>query len=404
MKKLQLPYGVQDYLPKECFNKKIVEEKLSKLFYLHGFEQVQTTSLEYFDTFSEVLDNDNLNHMFKMTDNDGRLLVLRPDITVQICRLVASKYDVSKVNKFYYVANSFEYLPNKSTARNREFEQVGIEVLGKSGDAGDLDILTLAIEGMLSAGLSDFLIEIGNIKFMKGLLQEGGINDSDGKQLRRLVNNKDMLGVEMFLQERNLSEDFISKFLFLPALFGDESVLTKAQTVCSNELCLSAINNLKYIINGLKKRKLDKYVSIDLGMVQGEYYTGMILRGVAKNFGVSLLDGGRYDNLGDSFNAPMEAVGFAIGAKRLLMALESQNKLVELERCDYAYISDDTQPDFEYEEVCKLRKEGKRVTKYYYANEIELEKYCLQNKILNAFKIVGRKKITLPRVTLLQSL
>lgn len=379
-------------MPQECYNKKIVEDKLSKVFTLHGFSMVQTSSLEYFDLFNEIFDSKNINRMFKMTDNDGGLLVLRPDITLQICRMVATKFDINQINKLYYVENSFEYLPNTSTARSREFEQAGIEMLGKSGFAGDLEILTAAIEGFKACGLEDFLLEIGQVQFFNGLMQEGGVNSEDAKILRGLVNKKDMLGVELFLQNRNLKSEFIKKFLLLPTLFGDESILEKAKNMCSNDTSLKAIDNICYLVSHLKERGLDKYISIDLGMLQGDYYSGLVVRGVAKNLGLSILDGGRYDNLCNALNAPMEAVGFAIGVKRLLIALENQNKLEGLKAIDYAYISDDKFGDFEYETVKNLREGGKTVTKCFLQNGSELAQYCVKNNIAGAFEIAGQTR------------
>ena len=141
MKKFQLPYGVQDYLPQECYNKELVEKKLSEVFYKSGYERVETSALEYFDLFDGILPPSAINKMFKMTDSDGSLLVLRPDTTLQICRMAAGNLDTGEINRLYYCENSFEFLTDNSTARTREFAQVGVELLGNTGIDGDIEII-----------------------------------------------------------------------------------------------------------------------------------------------------------------------------------------------------------------------------------------------------------------------
>lgn len=398
MKRFQLPFGVQDYLPNECYNKTRIEAGLAKLFSLNGYDRVETPTLEYYDLFRDAVDPDSINKMFKMTDIDGSLLVLRPDTTVQICRMAATRLDLSHVNRLFYIENSFEYLPNTSTSRTREFSQAGVELLGKTGIEGDLEIVRLAIEGMLAAGLDDFLIEIGQVQFFKGLMKEYGLSREDAKALGGLINNKDMLGVELFLQKKNLQQDFISKFLMLPTLFGDISVLDKAEKLCQNPLCLEACDNLRKLVGKLTELKLDRYISIDLGMVQGvNYYSGVVIRGVSKNLGVSLLDGGRYDTLSESFHQQCDAVGFAIGIKRLLIALENRDKLVAAPPAHCAYIADGADAVFENEWASELRKSGKRVVKCFFETAAELKNYCKKTRIPRACAI---KKSTVTDITL----
>lgn len=393
MTNVQLPYGFQDYMPDECYNKILLENKLSEVFSLHGFDRVETPTIEYYDIYNGVLDSASIKKIFKMTDVDGNLIVLRPDTTLQIARMAATKLDLNFVNKLFYVANSFEYLTSSSSARTREFAQVGVEMLGSSGIEGDIECITLSIEALKKVQLDDFLLEIGNVEFFNGLMEQAGLEALAAKELRRLVNNKDMLGVEMFLRSKDVKSDFIDAFLLLPTLFGDISVLDKAEALCKNETGKAALNNMRKIMKRLEALGLDKYVSIDLGMLRGNYYTGIIMRGVVKNLGVSILDGGRYDTLGDSFGQSMQAVGFAIGMKRLLIALDNQNKLKASAPCDYAFISDSEDEKFEYEILTGLRQKGKRVTKLFNKDKIQLVEYAKQKCIKNAFMLIKGKRI-----------
>lgn len=391
MKKLQLPFGVQDYMPQECYQKNLVQERLATVFLRHGFRRVDTPAIEYFDVYDEVLGRNTVNKTFKMTDSDGSLLMLRFDPTLQICRMAATKLGAEQIEKVFYIANSYEYIPDSGTARSREFAQTGVELLGSCGSAGDTEAIVVAIESLLGAGLTDFLLEIGQVDYFNGIVCEAGMCDEDAKELRVLINKKDMLGVEMFLRGKNVNEKFMTQFLQLPTLFGDEDVLARAREGVANQRSLRALDNLQQVYAALRAMRLDKYVSVDLGLLRGEYYTGLVLKGITRNLGVPILDGGRYDALCASFGKPMPAIGFSIGVKRLLVALEKEGKLSHGGDVDCAYISDGKDVGFEYSYVREMRSRGLSVEKRFGGDKKALVAYCRHCGIRSAIVIEGNK-------------
>ena len=397
MKKFRLPYGVQDYLPEESYQKSCLEEMLAGVFYNAGFEKVETGALEYYDLYDGVSGSDGINHMFKLTDSDGSLLVLRPDITLQISRMAATKLS-GGLNKLYYIENSYEFLSdtNVQSARTREFAQVGIEILGKSGLAGDIEAVVLAIEALRASGLNDFLIEIGHIDFVRGILKNSGLNKSETIELMRCINLKDALGTEMMLGNKKLSTEAATVIKSINSLYGDECVLFEAEKLTQNSVSRAAIQNLREIITAIKAIGYDKYVSVDLGLLKGDYYSGLVIRGLSKDFGVSILDGGRYDELGAAFGKPTESVGFAIGTKRLLTALGKQNPAIKLRMCDYAYINQEGFSVEEFKRISELRGQNIRAVKLFGIDKNQLVAHCKKNGIKKAivFLKTGAEEIT----------
>ncbi len=391
MKNLQLPFGVQDYMPQECYNKNSVQDKLCAVFALHGLSRVSVPAIEYFDVYGEVLSRSALNKTFKMTDIDGSLLMLRADPTLQICRMAASKLNSENIKKVYYIENSYEYISDPTAVRSREFPQAGVEILGDSGSACDAEALIIAIESLLGAGLEDFMLEIGQVDYFNGIALQSGFCEKDAAELRLLINRKDMLGIEMFLNGKNVSSEFRSQFMLLPTLFGDTEILKKARADISNEKSLRALDNLEDVMSVLKAAKLDKYVSIDLGLLRGEYYTGIVVKGLYSRLGVPILDGGRYDKLCDAFGVSLPAVGFSVGVKRLLTALEKEGKLLACKPADCAYISDGDNAEFEYSYISELRKKGLSVEKCFFKTEKQLIDYCNAKNIDCAAIICGGK-------------
>lgn len=395
MKKFRQPFGVVDYLPNECYNKEVLEQKISGVFYGAGFDKVKTGALEYYDLYDESLSIERKKRLFKLMDTDGSLLVLRPDITMQIGRMVATKLDKDSVHKLYYNENSYEYLPDslRQSARSREFQQIGIEILGSDNVCADIEAVILAIKSLLECGLTDFLIEIGNIDFFNGLLAESGLSTTDAKNLKKLTNSKDTLGAELFLQDKKISQSTKNALLSLGSLYGDKAVLDKADKITSNKISKNALANLRDIIVAVEKAGYSKYVSVDLGLLKGGYYSGFVMRGVVKNVGSSILDGGRYNSFADSVgdNKFVCGVGFAIGTKRLLVALERQQSLLQYPVCDFAYINVDGFSELENKTISELNKKGKRAVKQYFASKTQLLEYCKKHKIANAIVFSGNK-------------
>jgi len=277
------------------------------------------------------------------------------------------------------------------TARTREFAQVGVEILGKSGVQGDIEAVLLAIEALRAAGLTDFLIDIGHIDFFYGILSGLGLTEPETADLKRCIGLKDAFGTEALLSDKKMPEENRRAFKSLSALYGGAEALDEAERLAFNPTMRSAVGRLREIVGALKSVGYEQYVSVDFGLLKDGYYSGFVMRGLAKNLGVSILDGGRYDFLGDVFGKPHEAVGFAIGVKRLLIALEKQGSAQKPPPCDYAYINLDGFSADEFERIDNLRKEGKRMVKLYSSNEEQLRAYCTMNKIKAALVFNGAK-------------
>ncbi len=391
IKKLKLPYGFQDFLPDECYNKNLLELKLSDLYKNYGYLKIETPTVEYYDTFHDVYRPEKLKKMFKLTDSDGSLLALRPDITLQICRM-SSGLDSNYAQRLFYCENSFEYSDSHDTARSREFAQIGVELLGNSGSDGEAEIVSLAIESFLCAGLERFTVEIGDNRFFKSLIADSGLNKAETDELTELINKKDALGTEMFLQRKEIPDELSYILLRLPSLFGKENVFSQAKSMTSNNCAKSAVDHIEKLYNTLKKKGYEKYISVDLGMLNGlDYYSGLVIKGYSESLGLCLLDGGRYDGICPSFGFESGAVGFAIGTKRLLFAMDKLGKLKKTPPFDIVYISDNSNEALEKNYCDTLRSNGKIVVRQFMKDESELIEYCAQYDVKNFFAIKNGK-------------
>lgn len=330
--KFYIPEGVQDILSEECVQKREVEKITRQVFKSCGFMEIEPPSIEFYDVFSGKLGSIEQENMFKFFDQQGRILVLRPDMTTSIARIASTKLreDIFPV-RFSYIGNVFRFDEQVSAKlKQREFTQAGVEILGYQGPEADAEVISTVIEAIRQTGLESFQIEIGQIEFFKGLMEQARFSDEETEKIRILIENKDYFGIEMAIKDRDIDQELKNSIMKLPQMFGEIGLVDKIYDGIKNERSQKALDNLREICSILKEYGFEKYISIDLGMVQSiNYYTGMIFKGLTHGVGFSICGGGRYDKLTSDFGKEIPATGGAIGINRLMLALDRQKIKLE---------------------------------------------------------------------------
>ncbi|MBU3191475.1 ATP phosphoribosyltransferase regulatory subunit [Clostridium bowmanii] len=325
--KRNIPEGSRDILFEDCSNKIKIINTLRKLYIKSGFLEVISPTLEFYDVFQ----GDNLSieqeRMYKIFDNAGRILVLRPDMTMPIARIVATKLKDSLYPlRICYSGNIFRMNENWD-GKVSETTQSGIEIIGSEGAKSDAEVIITAIKALLAIGVQKFELEIGQAEFFKGLVEGIDLSEDEMEKLRGLVENKNFGALRQFIEERKgiLGTKNLEALKKLPELFGNIEILDKARMLTQNKRAQSAIDTIETIYKRIESVGLGDYISIDLGMVQHiDYYTGIIFKGYSSKVGTTIISGGRYDNLISKFGETKPAVGFAIDVDNILSVLEKQ--------------------------------------------------------------------------------
>jgi len=183
------------------------------------------------------------------------------------------------------------------------------------------------VEALRAAGIRDFLIELGQVKFVSGFLEEAGLTAQQCAAVRDMMAHKNALDMQLYLDRLSIEADVSRRLMRLPQLFGDAAVLDEAEQLTKSPKCLRAIAHLRQVLSILQDYGCADCVSIDLGLTQqANYYSGVVFHGLAAELGQPLLSGGRYDGLPAQFGRPMPATGFALSLKLTLMALERQGE------------------------------------------------------------------------------
>lgn len=320
------PDGVSDMLPEECRTKRALEQKLRKLFAAGGYSEVETPGIEFFDVYASgnFVSQENL---YKLSDQDGRILSLRYDGTIPVARLAATVFrDAPPPLRLSYIENMYRF-SESGGGRQREFCQAGVELLGLSSTQADAEVIALAISSALKIGITDLQISIGQSEFFKGLMEEWDIPMEDAEEISRHIDQKDTVALEKAADRYGLSASAKETLMLIPALFGTYDTLDTFAERVSNQRAKAALQNVREILDILDDYGYTKYVSVDLGMLRSlDYYTGMIFKGFTYEVGFPIISGGRYDKVVSVFGRDLAAVGFSLSLNLCMTALRRQGR------------------------------------------------------------------------------
>lgn len=320
--KLHTPKGVNDILPEECGRKKNIQETIWSVFASFGYSEVETPTFEYYDCFAGADGQISQESMFKFFDEQGRILTLRPDITTSIARMAATKESgVQRPLRFCYTGNVFR-ADRTEGARQREFTQSGIELIGSYAPEADAEVIAAAIEAVLAVGVEELHMEIGQVAFFAGLTKQAGLDEAQIEKIRERIDSKDTMGIEAIVGDLDIDDNIKNIMIELPYLFGGLEVLDKVCVDGLNDMSKNALSNIRRIYELLCLYGFEEYISIDLGMLQSiNYYTGSIFKCYTHGVGFPVCAGGRYDTLMEKFGESEGAVGVAFGINRLISAI-----------------------------------------------------------------------------------
>lgn len=320
---LHTPEGVRDIYGSEFAQKFELQQLLYNVLAGHGYQGIETPTFEFFDVFSREVGTVPSRELYKFFDKEGNTLALRPDMTPSIARAVSKYFHDETPIRLCYMGNTFINY-DKYQGRLKENTQLGAELMGEESIEGDVEILSVLIEALKTAGLEEFQVSVGQVEFFKALLQEAGIGSEAEEQLRRLISDKNRFAAEELLADYALSPALTETFLEITTLSGTTEVLERARALTSNSQALEALSRLEAIYQGLKKKGCEKYITFDLSMLSKyNYYTGIVFQAYSYGYGEPVAKGGRYDTLLSHFGHELPAVGFAVVVDQLQRALRS---------------------------------------------------------------------------------
>jgi ATP phosphoribosyltransferase regulatory subunit len=339
------PRGVRDVLPPLAARKREVEKVIAKVFLRWGYKEIVTPTFEYAETFLNGAYREEEDHLFKFIERSGRTVVLRPDMTAPIARVVASLMKEEPLPIRLSYNTSIFRQQELNAGRDAEFTQSGVELIGDPSPDADAEVIALAVTALQEAGVTGYRFAIGQVAFVQGLFEEQVPDEGLRSRLAEALAAKDFVSYERSVLHEVESEAVRRVLLEVPRLRGGIEVLEKARHLTQSERALAALDNLASIWEVLNLHAVQEALQIDLGLLLGQhYYTGAVFEGYAPNVGFPVCSGGRYDELLVKFGRPAAATGFMIGVERVLDVLEKTSPSESQERYLVLYEQKDRYP------------------------------------------------------------
>ena len=280
--------------------------KLRALYRKYGYTQYRMSKFEEYDLYAGNKDFLVSENVLTFTDLNGKLMALKPDVTLSIVRGSPDRTD--SVRKVFY--NENVYRTAGSTRTFREIPQTGLECIGPIDDYRILEVLLLAAESL--ACVSDrCVLEISQLDILAALTEGLGVTEETRRKLTKCIGAKNLHELRAICREAGAAPDKAEQLEKLAAAGGKpEEVLPLLRSLpCPAE----AVRQLEALAEGFRAAGLEEMLRIDFSVISDlQYYNGIVFRGFVYGVPVSVLSGGQYDRLMRKMGRSAGAIGFAV--------------------------------------------------------------------------------------------
>jgi ATP phosphoribosyltransferase regulatory subunit len=315
---------MRDFAPRAAAERRRIAETLLGVFERWGFARVITPAFEYEDVLALGLGTSGRAAAIRFVEpSSGQVVALRPDITPQIARLIATRFHEEPGPVRLCYEGTVVRL-ERGARGQRELIQAGVELARVAGPHGDAEVIALAAAALATTGLASPTIDLGHLGLAREVLGALELPPEATEEVRGRIAKRDGAGLEVLLKEARGSKAAVRFAALLPELSGPPSILQKAVKKAPSDGVRRALADLARIVAAVEERDIQARLHIDLGEVRGfDYYTGLRFQGYAEGAGQAVLGGGRYDDLLGRYGRPSPAVGFAVDVEVAAAALEA---------------------------------------------------------------------------------
>lgn len=322
VEQLRNPRGTRDYYGKEQQLRKYIRQTLETVFEQYGYEEAETPVLNYYETLAQKYAGgaEILKEVYQLSDQGGRQLALRYDLTVPFARLVGTNPQLSSFYRRYEIGKVFRDGPVK-TGRLREFTQCDVDMVGVNSILAEAELMAMAVDIFGRLDL-EVVISYNHRQLLENILKTSGIQAERYSEVILSLDKLDKIGQTAVIKELN------QKGFAYPII---ENIFTRLNQVAqdSREEIMGS-EELQELQSYLKALGIEEKTRFNPGLARGlDIYTGTVFEVFLENSSItsSIASGGRYDRiignfLGDGADYP--AVGMSFGLDVIFQALLEQ--------------------------------------------------------------------------------
>jgi ATP phosphoribosyltransferase regulatory subunit len=333
-----IPEGMRDVLPAEAAELHALEELLRARFAAFGYREVRTPVIEFVETLEQA-DDDVIAGGYRAFDEQGRVLMLRTDMTVPVARLAATRFDDKPLPlRFSYVGSSFRTM-TASRSQNGEFLQAGCELIGAAGPQADAEVVALVCDVLAATGLKEYRVTIGTVAFHKAMMESLRLPPDQAEAALEALADRDYALLESIVGNADVDEEAQRALQQALQLGGDEDALRQARKLASSAGMEHAVDHLVRVRDLVEDYGFREVVQLDFGLYPAlSFYTGLILEAYAPGVGLPVATGGRYDRLLGAFEFDAPGIGFALALDRLNVALEEAHIVLPTQAAALSFV------------------------------------------------------------------
>lgn len=355
-----LPDGIEEILPEQAQGVEQLRRQLLDLYRRWGYELVIPPLVEFTDSLFSGVGRDLEKLTLKVTDQlSGRMMGLRADMTPQTARMDAHSFIRQGASRLCYADHVVHAKP-KSPLAIRNPLQTGVELFGEAGLDADIEVIALLLESLSLAQVERLTLDVGHVGIYRALIETIGLSGEKEAALFALLQTKDAVEIERWISANIQSTEVGQWLLAISTLSGDQSVLSKAQSLLEDapDEVHAAIDELNMIADVISGRYPGIKLYFDLSELRGSHYhTGIVFAAYAEGYADAIANGGRYDHIGEAFGRSRPATGFGLSLTSMVSLLPAAVTKVS---GVYAAPSDGDD-GVQWQAIQNLRAQGERV-------------------------------------------
>ena len=281
---------------------------LRRLYELYGYRKYKVSNFEEYSLYLQYKSFLSGEKILSFTDLDGRLLAMRPDVTLSIIKNAHE----NETAKAYYIEKV--YRESKESNTFKEINQMGLELMGKIDDYALAETVFLAQQSLQAcADGAEYILEIGHMGFVLGLLERLDLLPTEREEIIACQTAKSPHRLRAVMQDIGLSGADQQRLLCLAELSGPVlDVLQRAEQICSGKRMQQALQELNNVYQALNEEE-QKHLRLDFSLLNAtEFYDGILMNGYLAGLPRPVLSGGRYDSMMYNLGHNLGAIGFAL--------------------------------------------------------------------------------------------
>jgi ATP phosphoribosyltransferase regulatory subunit len=328
-----------DLLPPEADARRALTRVVLRSFELWGYDLIVTPLFEHAEVVERGIDALDPRDLLRFVEPEsGEVAVLRPDITPQVARVIATRMAGHPAPwRLCYEGRVIRRRRGRARS-HQQITQAGFECVGLPGPEADVEIILLAHAACEAAGLRNVRFDLSHVTIAQSLLDE--LPSALHVPVAGMLARKDTASLARLVREAHMPSEFGERLCALVEHYGELDVLRSAAKSLRWPAATAALRNLREIVERLEAAGLGARLGVDLSDARGSsYYTGMSFNLLAEGPGEAIGAGGRYDRLLGRYGKELPATGFAFDLENLQWALRHAGHVVHAERTDLRVVA-----------------------------------------------------------------